>query len=561
MAHLVKKIVKGHAYWYARECRRVGRRVVTAWQRYLGTADHIIARAAAPEPPASLHIAHAGHVAALYGAAQYVGMVDIINRLAPKRAQGAAPGQFLLVAAINRICAPCGKVAIPAWLAKTPLPRWLGHPPETFDSQAFWNHMQRLTPAAMRATEQELTAFVVREFDLPLRTVLFDETNYYTFIHSFNERCALPQRGHNKQKRTDLRQVGLALLADATYQLPLFHEVYEGNRPDAKEFGSVVEEMARRLRTLRDSCEGITIIMDKGQNSADNLAALSAHNHVHFIGALVPTQHEDLLAVPLRQYKVYEGREGWHAYRTQRDVFGALRTVVVTHNVAFQDAQTQCLWREIGKARAALFALGRQLRQWHGRGIKPTIASVSSRATLILRSRHMKDLFSTRVYETTAGVRFTFSFDHRAADHLAHALFGKTILFTDQHAWDTTDIVESYHSQQRIEDMFRVTKNGGGVAWFPMFHWTDHNIRVHAFYCMLALLLRGVILRTLRTAGISMTPERALEHLEDITEVAQIYPDGRALITTNSVTPIQRTLYELFKLDRWMAPLLGTTRL
>jgi hypothetical protein len=172
MAHLVKKIVKGHAYWYARACHRVDGRVVTAWQRYLGTADHIMSRAVAPPPPESLHIAHAGHVAALYGAAQHVGLVDIVNTHAHKRAQGASPGQFLLVAALNRICAPCGKVSIPAWLAKTPLPRWLGHPPETFDSQAFWNHMNRLTPEAMRAIEQELTGFVVREFDLPLRTVL-----------------------------------------------------------------------------------------------------------------------------------------------------------------------------------------------------------------------------------------------------------------------------------------------------------------------------------------------------------------------------------------------------
>ena len=119
MAHLVKKIVKGHAYWYARECRRVNGRVVTAWQRYLGTADHIMERAAAPPPPKSLHICHAGHVAALYEAAQQVGMAEIIDRHAAKRTQGASPGQFLLVAAINRMCAPCGKLAIPAWLASS----------------------------------------------------------------------------------------------------------------------------------------------------------------------------------------------------------------------------------------------------------------------------------------------------------------------------------------------------------------------------------------------------------------------------------------------------------
>lgn len=559
MAHLVKKMVKGHAYWYARECRRVNGRVVTAWQRYLGTADHIMEHAAAPPPPRSLHICHAGHVAALYEAARQVNMVETIDKHAAKRMQGATPGQFLLVAAINRICAPCGKLGIPGWLAQTPLPRWLGHAPETFDSQAFWNHMHRLGDEAMRAIEQDLAAFVVRAFDLPLRTVLFDETNYYTFIHSFNERCALPQRGHNKQKRTDLRQVGLALLADATFQLPLFHDVYPGNRPDPVEFGSVVEEMARRLRSLRDNCEGITVIMDKGQNSEENLSTLASHDKIHFISALVPTEHEDLLAVPLRRYKAYEDREGWRAYRTQIEVFGILRTVVITHNVQFQDAQTHCLWRDVGKARSALLQLGHRLRRPKRRGIKPTVVSVSALVARILAGRHMKTLFPTRVYEANGGVRLSFSFNRRAADRIVSSLFGKTLLFTDQHSWDTRTIVESYHAQNRIEDMFRVTKDGGGVSWFPMFHWTDHHIRVHAFYCMLALLLRGVLLRTLRTADIPMTPEKALEHLEGIAEVAQVYPDGRSLITTNSVSLTQSSLYELFHLDRWIAPLIGTT--
>lgn len=167
----------------------------------------------------------------------------------------------------------------------------------------------------------------------------------------------------------------------------------------------------------------------------------------------------------------------------------------------------------------------------------------------------MATLFHTRTYERHGGLRLMFSFDRRAAERLVTTLFGKTILFTDQHDWDTRTIVESYYAQHRIEDMFRLTKDGGGVAWQPQFHWTDHHIRVHTFYCMLALLLRGVLLRTLRTANHTLTPEQALNHLEGIMEVAHIYPDGTAAMTTNSVTPTQRALYELFRLDRWIAPL------
>ena len=42
-------------------------------------------------------------------------------------------------------------------------------------------------------------------------------------------------------------------------------------------------------------------------------------------------------------------------------------------------------------------------------------------------------------------------------------------------------------------------------------------------------------------------------------QVAHVYPDNQALLTANTVTPVQRALYDLFHLERWIAPLLGTT--
>src|SRR5260370_32604037 len=51
----------------------------------------------------------------------------------------------------------------------------------------------------------------------------------YTFMHTFNSRPSLPQRGSNKQKRADLRQLSLALVVDEEQGLPLSSRCYEGN--------------------------------------------------------------------------------------------------------------------------------------------------------------------------------------------------------------------------------------------------------------------------------------------------------------------------------------------
>jgi len=53
-------------------------------------------------------------------------------------------------------------------------------------------------------------------------------------IASTNLKPQLPQRGHAKQKRTDLRLFSLALLVSREGHLPLCSHLFEGNRVDAK---------------------------------------------------------------------------------------------------------------------------------------------------------------------------------------------------------------------------------------------------------------------------------------------------------------------------------------
>ena len=38
-----------------------------------------------------------------------------------------------------------------------------------------------------------------------------------------------------------------------------------------------------------------------------------------------------------------------------------------------------------------------------------------------------------------------------------------------------------------LEFSFRQMKDPRVVSFSPMFHWTEHNIRVHVFTCVLAL--------------------------------------------------------------------------
>ena len=44
-----------------------------------------------------------------------------------------------------------------------------------------------------------------------------------------------------------------------------------------------------------------------------------------------------------------------------------------------------------------------------------------------------------------------------------------------------------YRSQNGVESGFRQLKDPHVVSFAPMHHWTKQKIRVHVFYCVLAL--------------------------------------------------------------------------
>lgn len=570
MASLVKKIIRGKPYYYARECKRVDGKPKIVWQKYLGRAQDIIdavtnpAAPGAPAQPKEAAISDFGAVVALYDLAIRLQIVLFIDRHVPKRGSGPTVGTYLLVAAINRCVAPCSKASIGEWFGTTALRRLLDIETRQLTSQRFWDNMDRVSPEAIVAIERDLVAHMVREFDIDLRRVLFDATNFFTFIDTFNDRCTLAQRGKGKEGRTALRIVGLALLVSADFHVPLMHRTYQGNQVDAPTFSSLIEEIVVRYRLVTDGLEHITIVFDKGNNSQDNLDAVEDSPY-HFVGSLVPTQHPDLLAVPPKRFTSLEkdGLPGVLAYRTTKQVFGVERTVLVTDNENLFVAQSQTLLREIAKRQAHLRELQHQLRRRREgkvrRGKPPTVQATKKKVDGWLQARHMKDLFQVQITEQDGLPVLNYRFDHRAWDRLQRTLLGKNILFTDNDNWTDAEIVRGYRSQHHVEAAFRGMKDPMHISLRPQHHWTDQKIEVHVFYCVLALMLCSLLERELDRRGIKTSFARALDQLGKVQEVAVIYPPEdrkrkpTVKMTVSAMTGEQRTLYETLDLPRYLA--------
>jgi transposase len=566
MPSLTPKIIGGHTYYYARYCQRVDGKPKIVRQVYLGKIDDLVAaaeRSQSPPQPLETEVAAFADSAALFDIAHRLDLVPLLDSILPaKRHQGLSVGQYLLLAAINRAVSPTSKVQFADWYRRTVLTRLLPANPAALSSQSFWNHMDLVTADHVLECEKQITQRLIQRFQLDLRALVYDGTNFFTYINTRTP-AELPQRGHNKQKRGDLRQVSLGLLVSADFHIPLFHRVYAGNINDSTEFRSITEELSNHYRQLAESCDHITLVFDKGNNSEEAFASLQ-NTPFHFVGSLVPSQHSELLAISRRQFRTLTqpGLEGVEAHRAQKKVFGQLRTIVVTFNQNLYEGQLQGLSAHLGKARRKLRDLQAQLQRRREGKIKggkaPTLDSVKKQIHTICSAQFVEKILKAEVQPLGKGLELTFRTDQAALDRLCRVQFGKTILFTDNADWTEEQIVLAYRSQYHIEDAFKQMKNPHFLGWSPMFHWTDSKIQVHAFYCVLALLLTSLLQRELAQKGELLSINRMLEELGGIRETLIVYPrrqgqrQAPAVTCLTRMTALQQRLFSLLDLQRFV---------
>jgi len=563
MASITPKIVNGHRYYYARISKRVDGKPKIVQTIYLGTVEKIIKNAQAADqiPQAEeVYIAELGATSALFDIANRLQFVEIIDSHLAKRKQGPTVGQYMLAASINRAAQPTSKAALGEWFQNTIGPRLMAIKPKQLTSQAFWNHMDRLTQPILINIENDLLVKIVDEFKIDLNCLLYDATNFYTYINTKTE-SQLAQRGHNKQKRNDLRQVSLGMMTSADFHIPLLHMVYGGNINDAKQFGSVINELVNRYKRLTEACPHITLVFDKGNNSEDNLELFKA-TEMHFVGSLKLNQCKELLKISLRKYRDLKSPElqELKAYRTRQKVFAEERTILITYNENLLAGQLQGIGHNIRKCKAQLRELTKKLQRWATgkirKGKKPTLDGIKKKVKTILKREYMNEVIKTTVWTKDGFVQIKYRVDQEAISRLTRTVLGKTILFTDNHEWTDEQIVSAYRAQYKIEQAFREMKNPHFLGWNPRLHWTDQKIRVHAFYCVAALTLVSLLRRELAAKGMSISAENLMEQLNGIRETACVYPQGKGQppklsYSMSHLNNTQKQLYDLLKLARF----------
>jgi len=573
MGTLRKKTIKGQNYYYYVESKRIDGKPKNVNQKYLGSAETLLklkTQAAAPLQDDALysHVKSYGDVVLLYDLFARLGIVDIIDAHAAKRKQGASVGQYIMVEAINRAVSPSSTDSLQDWYAGTCLPLLMGMPPKTFSSQSFWNNTA-ISIRQIEAIEDDILALIIAKYDIDVSEIIYDATNFFTYIDTMAD-CECAQRGHDKAKRNDLRTVGLAMMVAPGFSIPLIHETYPGNRPDSKQFLTMMGNLKKRIRKITGKDVTITVVFDRGNNSKDNFDYLIDGEDMpfHYVGGLKKNQCETLFAVDKSQFTPLEG-DGQEAQSTFRvsgfEAYGQKATAIVVDNPKLREGQLQGVMKDMDKASNKLEELSKRLMaRANGdirRGKAPTVKSVTDSAKGMLSKEFMTRVIWFKVSSKKGTVNgkekdfplLEFGTNTSILNEIIDRELGKTVLFTDREDLSDAQIVTSYRNAWYVEHGFRQMKDTSHLSVRPLFHWKDERIKVHIFICVLAFRLCSLLRMELDAKGITASIDVILDEMEKIKTVDTFFgnPDKPSKVQTFSKeSDMAEKIIEIYNLKK-----------
>jgi transposase len=492
---------------------------------------------------------------ALLSICEEIGLSEIVNQCVDKRDHTVPVGDYFTMLAINRACNINSKNQVQHWFERTALAHRFPSLTDALTAQNIWNQMAYLDQEAIRAIESRLCNVLVSTFKIDTDCFLFDPTNFFTYIRE-HEKNTIAQRGNNKKKRNELRQINTSLLVTrGDCNVPIMHETYEGNIPDVSHFTSVVGHLEQRFKGIGLDPPKITLVFDKGNNSDDAYNLLNEAGFC-FVSSVRPsmTKVQPLIEVPLTAYDVLWTKENGHevlGYRATTDLYtGKKNTLIATFDedtYALQEyGFDKTLKKKTGELVEFVATKLNTKPQWKDK--EEVVAKIERD---ILSNNELRALVQYSITETSSGLQLSWHVDDDArTEALKDA--GKSFIFTNQNKWSTVDIVKTYRAQKGIEDQFKEFNDRDRIRVMPMYHYTDQKIRAHVFISVLALLISNLLYRKLKQQGIEVSKDTCIEELEHIKEIHLDYDNGRpSSVTLTRMNELQRQMAQVLDLKRY----------
>lgn len=477
-----------------------------------------------------------GDVALQFHLAKRFLLTDILDNAANKRDQGIRVGLVTVLMAIHRNSDPGSKLSFLDWYPTTILPQLSGLDTQDVSYHDLLSSMDYWTDSAIGKAEADITFKLAVDYQIKLHSLVWDSTSCY-FDAQTNE---LVKYGHSRDHRPDRPQIGSDLFIDPDSGMVIYERSYEGNTVDVSRFPVAIEELYKQYLYLKN----ITILMDRGPASEDNLALLRDLSYSVIAGLPQKGRWAGLIE------KIGTFTDGfnltgtrWQAIKKKVWIKAHQFYVHIFYNHKTAQKEQKLRQRALNACEKELngLRLG-QYKLTHREAIKKRVDEV-------LLSHKVKTFLSVKVKKPHGKKAFQLDIaPKKRALSKAQKRDGRFAIITDQENLTSKEVLQKYRSKNIAESAFATIK--GPVSLRPVFHYSPKRIKAHVFICHIALFLRNLLALLLAAKDIDLTPQKALKQSKKvrITQIAFQEPE-QTFWSLNKIDPEVQKIFDAVGLN------------
>jgi transposase len=573
MVRIDRRKNKGRVYLYLEERAWIDGKSKRLWQRYLGPEDKFKELSKiALNTDIETETIEFGLIAALLIIARKLGIVEIINQFTKKREQGLSVGEHLVFAAINRCLEPVSKNQLKEWFESTVLKRIYPEVGSALNSRSYWTHYRYLEEEIVESIGDEINRALIHEFNVDFSNLLYDPTNFFTYINPKNPNQMLPRHGNCKDGRYTLNIINFSLFCALDGGIPLLHLVYPGNIPDVKHFTTALKRLKDRLNRIGTSVTTITLTFDKGNLSEDAFKLID-QDKIEYITSIRPSTRKALLFIPPEEFEMktlpngkelgvkefnketYEGflkqleLKGIHMKKKKFETYGKPRCIIALYNPKQAKWQQENFDKKIKDRISkidAYFKARLNNKEWS----KPE--KVFEKCQALLGAKKFQNVVTIEISGTEGNLTLSVSKNQEAYE-AKRISFGKSFLMTSRVDLAAWEVAWAYRQQYIVENAFKMLKNPNWLSIRPAWVWTDPSIEGHSFVCFIGLLLLTLLVREVLLKDIPLSLPKVIKRLNSI-KITKITIPGKQhpVYKLNKMNEEENALYNTLKLNQFI---------
>jgi hypothetical protein len=356
-------------------------------------------------------------------------------------------------------------------------------------------------------------------FGAKFDVLLYDLTSTYFESDTPREEGDKRQYGYSRDKRSDCRQVVIALIVTPE-GFPLSYEVLPGNTADS----TTLVDFLKRIEALYGKARRIWV-MDRGVPTEDSLAQMRAMGAAYLVGTpkgRLSRLEQGFLSQPWERV-----RDGIEVKRLAQDD----DTYVLAQSTKRIDKERAMRRKRLRRYVARLRALQKQTLTRDQLLMKVGAAKHNAG-----RAGDVIQLQLPAKEAPVTALSFGFTLD-RAKLRKVRRREGRYLLRTNLAGHDPGQLWTFYVQLTEVEQAFKELKHDLAVR--PIHHSKESRIEAHIFVAFLAYCLQVTLKAQLKQLAKGLTPREVIDKFKTIQMVDVHVPttDGRELVLSRYTQP------------------------